>query len=53
MVLGRARFEEMNEAGTRDSVKHRSDSSLQNQDSPLAGSNVALERPGKYGYCAT
>jgi hypothetical protein len=44
-ALGRARFEEMNEAGTRGSVEHRSDLSLQNQNSPLAGSNVALERP--------
>jgi hypothetical protein len=32
--------------GTCDSVERRGDSSLQNQNSLLAGSNDKLERPG-------
>jgi hypothetical protein len=54
-AFGRARFEEMNEAGTHDSVERRSDSSLQNRNSPLAGSNDELERPPhgrSYALCA-
>jgi hypothetical protein len=50
MALGRVRFEEMNEAGTRDSVEHRSDL-ISSESKILRSRRITRNIHGRSKHC--